>query len=69
MFRTYYDLKAWIARKRGKVPCYPTWVLTPEEYARIPRALILGAVGGVSGPMVSVRQAFESVEKDDPSDQ
>ena len=65
MFRTYYDLKAWIARKRGNVPCYPTWVLTPEEYARIPRALILGAVGGVSGPMVCVRQASECIEGSD----
>ena len=63
MFRSWYDALNWWRRKRGKPQSLPRCLATPEELKHINRALMLGAVGGVSGPMVSVKAAQEAGAK------
>lgn len=67
MFRSWHDALNWWRRKRGKPEWMPRCLATPEELKHINRALMLGACGGVSGPLINVRAAQEAgkrVEED-----
>ena len=69
MFRWWYDMRIWIADRFGcHQPGIPRRLATPEELKYIRRDLMLGAVGGVSGPMASVKAAQEAAEDDVKTD-
>ena len=45
--------KAWRQRRRNRPKVIQRCNATPEQRAGIKRAMMLGAVGGVSGPLVT----------------
>ena len=55
----YYVL--WAEWRHSK----PMWLCEPGEISSKGRALMLGAVGGVSGPLVNVRAAQAQAEGED----